>query len=583
MRQKGIIFDLDGVICHTDQYHYLAWKQLADSIGVPFDETCNDRMRGVSRMDSLEILLEKSGRTYTMAEKCALAERKNECYKNLLKRMSPRDLEDTVFQTLERLRQRNVLLAIGSSSKNAQTILSQLGLGEYFDAVSDGNGLQRAKPDPEVFLKAAVKLGLPASECLVVEDAAAGIAAAHAAGMSAAAIGELTANTDAEFLLGDFSDLLNILDEGKAPGNYDILRERLALQRQWTKADGVYKCVKQVPDQWEAGHFDPRVQIERAKPEKQFAKPSQICFEEFPVGAWRQQDGWNNFDIVSDCDVHQTTVYVPDGNRGTILCEAYAPAGAAGPLPCIVFLHGGGFYSGSVRVVRNPCRALAVFANAMVVNVDYTRAPEAAFPDAIQEGATVVRWLAANADELRIDVNRIGVAGDSAGGALAAGIAYFLRNAGDDLVGYQALLYPVVILDEAAEHKLCPWSREAYDIAPDDTQILHAMDYIRSGKNTISALYLQGADPANPLASPLCALWPERPPRTLVVTAQYDYLRLQDEAYTKKLLDAGGEVRLIEYQGMDHAFVDKIGFYPQAEDCIRMIAEDFGNWCSSVG
>lgn len=210
MKYKGIIFDLDGVICFTDKYHYLAWKKMADEIGVYFDEVINNRLRGVSRMESLEIILERSDQEYTQEEKEKLAAHKNEMYRELLLQMSPADLSDEVKNTLDTLRGRGHKLAIGSSSKNTKTILNQIGLGEYFDAISDGNNITRSKPDPEVFLKAAEFLGFQPEECLVVEDALAGIEAAVAGGFSSAGIGEAATHEKVTYSLTGFSGLLDI-------------------------------------------------------------------------------------------------------------------------------------------------------------------------------------------------------------------------------------------------------------------------------------------------------------------------------------------------------------------------------------
>ena len=208
MNYKGIIFDLDGVICHTDKYHYQAWKKLADRLGIYFDETINNRLRGVSRMESLNIILERADKTYTEQEKEAFATEKNEVYKELLKQMTPEELSPEVKDTLEELRNRGILLSIGSSSKNAGFILNRLGLGDFFDAVSDGNNISHSKP--EVFLKAAEFLKLPASECLVVEDAEAGLLAAKNGGMDSAAIGDAVKSDLPQYKLETFSDLLNI-------------------------------------------------------------------------------------------------------------------------------------------------------------------------------------------------------------------------------------------------------------------------------------------------------------------------------------------------------------------------------------
>ncbi len=211
MKYKAIIFDLDGVICHTDHYHYLAWKQLADKIGVYFDEKINNRLRGVSRMDSLEIILEKwQGDPLPQEEKEKLAEEKNAIYKELLKQMSENDLSKEVKDTLDHLRKRGLYLAIGSSSRNARLILERIGLYNYFDAISDGNNITKSKPHPEVFQKAAEFLGIEPSLCLVIEDAKAGIDAARAAGMDSAAIGDAFGYSEATYNLFTFSKLVQI-------------------------------------------------------------------------------------------------------------------------------------------------------------------------------------------------------------------------------------------------------------------------------------------------------------------------------------------------------------------------------------
>lgn len=207
---EAVIFDLDGVICHTDGYHYQAWKMLADRLGIYFDEKINHRLRGVSRMESLAIILERSSKDYTGAEKLAFAEEKNNVYRELLNNMKPSDLSAEVKDTLDALRAAGIKLAIGSSSKNAGVILNRLGIDDYFDAVSDGNNITKSKPDPEVFVKASEYLGVPAEQCLVVEDAAAGVKAALAGGMDCAAIGDAADYRIADYDLHTFSDLKKI-------------------------------------------------------------------------------------------------------------------------------------------------------------------------------------------------------------------------------------------------------------------------------------------------------------------------------------------------------------------------------------
>lgn len=207
---QGVIFDLDGVICTTDEFHYLAWKALADKEGIPFDRETNNLLRGVSRMASLEIILRKASRSYTDEEKAALAAHKNDLYRDYLKQITPSDLDPDVLRTLQTLKDKGVRIAIGSSSKNTKTILKNLGIMDQFDAIADGNDIQHSKPDPEVFLVAANKLGLEPASCVVVEDAFAGIEAAKRGGFAAAGIGDAAKDPEADYVLSVLSDILPI-------------------------------------------------------------------------------------------------------------------------------------------------------------------------------------------------------------------------------------------------------------------------------------------------------------------------------------------------------------------------------------
>ena len=210
MKYRAIIFDLDGVICFTDHYHYLAWKQLSDSMGIYFDEKINNSLRVVSRIESLEFILENYTGNLDKEEKEALAEKKNAVYKELLHQMSEQDLSKEIKETLDALRENGCKLAIGSSSKNAKFILERLGLKNYFDAISDGTNIEKSKPDPEVFLKAAEFVGCNPEECLVVEDALAGILAAHHGGFHSAGLGEAAESEYVTYPLNTFRELLMI-------------------------------------------------------------------------------------------------------------------------------------------------------------------------------------------------------------------------------------------------------------------------------------------------------------------------------------------------------------------------------------
>ncbi len=186
---SACIFDLDGVIVDTAKYHYLAWKRLAQELGFEFLEEHNERLKGVSRMTSLDIMLEVGGLSFSQSEKEVMAARKNEWYLEYIYKMTPEEILPGVVDFLVMLRSKGIKISLGSASKNAMLILERVQLQSYFDAVIDGNKALRAKPDPQVFLLAAEELGQEPSSCVVFEDAAAGIEAAKAAGMMCVGIG----------------------------------------------------------------------------------------------------------------------------------------------------------------------------------------------------------------------------------------------------------------------------------------------------------------------------------------------------------------------------------------------------------
>jgi len=186
---RAIILDLDGVVVTTDALHARAWKAMADHEGLPFDDSISEKLRGVSRMECVDIILGQRKNEYDNSWKRTIAEFKNHYYVQLLGGLTPKDILPRILQLMAEAKAEKILLAIGSSSKNAKTILTKIGLLDAFDAIVDGNDISRSKPDPEVFLKAAEKMGIPPASCVVIEDADAGIDAALAAGMKAFAVG----------------------------------------------------------------------------------------------------------------------------------------------------------------------------------------------------------------------------------------------------------------------------------------------------------------------------------------------------------------------------------------------------------
>ncbi|NUU62552.1 beta-phosphoglucomutase [Paenibacillus agri] len=205
---KGAIFDLDGVIVDTAKYHFLAWAELARELGFEFTEEDNERLKGVSRMRSLDILLEVGGLDFPEEEKIAMADKKNKLYVEFINKLDQSELLPGVKEYLTGLRERGVGIALGSASKNAMFILDKLNITDLFDAVVDGNKVSNAKPDPEVFLTGAVELKLQPEECVVFEDAEAGVEAGKAAGMKVVGIGKPEILKEADLVVAGLHELL---------------------------------------------------------------------------------------------------------------------------------------------------------------------------------------------------------------------------------------------------------------------------------------------------------------------------------------------------------------------------------------
>ena len=204
---KAIIFDLDGVIVDTAKYHYLAWGNLAKELGFTFTKKDNERLKGVSRVKSLEILLEIGGITLEKEEFDLYAIQKNSEYVKLIEQLTPNDILPGVKDFISRLKAKGYLIALGSASKNAKFILDHLGLTPDFDTIVDGTHVSKAKPDPEVFLKAARDLNVEAAECTVFEDAIAGVDAAINAGMRVVGVGSITDLGKADLVISTFENL----------------------------------------------------------------------------------------------------------------------------------------------------------------------------------------------------------------------------------------------------------------------------------------------------------------------------------------------------------------------------------------
>lgn len=212
---RACIFDLDGVLVDTAKYHFLAWKKLAAELGIELTELENERLKGVGRMESLEIILSLGNLTRTTEEKIALTEKKNVWFVDFIQGMKKEEIFDGVEKLLMELKSKNIHIALASSSKNAQAVITKLNVADRFEVVVDGTMITHSKPDPEIFLMAARRLSVDPSECVVIEDAEAGVAAAISAGMKCVGIGNYRQLGKADLVRGhikelDYNLLLNL-------------------------------------------------------------------------------------------------------------------------------------------------------------------------------------------------------------------------------------------------------------------------------------------------------------------------------------------------------------------------------------
>lgn len=356
--------------------------------------------------------------------------------------------------------------------------------------------------------------------------------------------------------------------------NYTNLVKVLKSKIKVVKSNGIDVNVKQIPDLDEEGVLDPRVyKIMTETRENDEKEKDNFVFNGYPIGEIRQSMGWDNKDITTR---EITTVYKRiKGENGVIPIRIYTPKTNKSKMPCLIFFHGGAFIGGTVDVLENPCKAISDMANAVVISVDYRLAPENPFPKGIIDCFDAVKYAYNNPSVLNIDKEKICVAGDSAGGNFAAVCSLKDRNEKTNMIKYQALIYPVVILTNK-NGKEYNWNISQYNIKNNDKMITESVVAL-SDNSSMKDLYIQGANSEQSYISPLLENDFSNLPKTLIINAEYDYLRIQGEIYVKKLIEAGVNARNIRYNGINHAFIDKCGIYPQAEDCFNEIAKDIRN------
>ncbi|MDY4508739.1 MAG: alpha/beta hydrolase [Candidatus Faecousia sp.] len=283
----------------------------------------------------------------------------------------------------------------------------------------------------------------------------------------------------------------------------------------------------------------------------------------------RQEFGWRSSDLSTG--IRTTCVERP----GYCIWQYEVPTAREGR-PCLIFIHGGGFFGGDIPTVENQCKLLAQYMGGVVLSVDYPLCPEHKFPQGFNACYDTVCWAYENAQQLGIDPEKIGISGDSAGGNLSVACALRDRDEGRGMLHYQCLIYPTVSREESVDHATW-WKPESYDDPENDPLIQQQIRVIGSMGSTIGDWYTEeGQDPRNPYLSPIFADLTGLP-RTLVITAEYDFLRAECEAFTRKLLQAGVQTRHIRYGGIFHGTFDRLGYAPQVEDILLEIAQDMKN------
>ncbi|GAA0356788.1 beta-phosphoglucomutase [Bacillus horti] len=223
MKIDAFIFDLDGVITDTAEYHYLAWKALAEELDIPFDRAFNEQLKGVSRTDSLELILERGNKQqdYSDVQKEQFASKKNEHYVTLIEQISPQDILPGIKELIDDIKKEGIAIGLASASKNALSVLESLGLRESFDTIVDAGKVAQGKPHPEIFLTAAEQLHVDPAHCIGVEDAASGVTAIKGAGMFAVAVGDGSILSHADYIVHstdqlDFQTIIRLYKEYKA-------------------------------------------------------------------------------------------------------------------------------------------------------------------------------------------------------------------------------------------------------------------------------------------------------------------------------------------------------------------------------
>ena len=326
--------------------------------------------------------------------------------------------------------------------------------------------------------------------------------------------------------------------------------------------DGVDILVKPIPDPVEGTRIDRRIKyFDEYKRPKRSGNPYVFAGE--AVGDMRDNMGLLNLNLC------KSNILMSKENINGVNCRVYKKEGLKENLPCIVYIHGGAFIGGSLDVSENPCKLIAEGINGIVISVDYSLAPEKPYPLGLNDCRKVVEYIEENNFLYGIDKNKIGIVGESAGANLATIVANENSN-----IKFQGLVYPVVTFVD--KNPFFNWDIDLYENPYNEEKIYNFINSLRNCEDLVQRLYIQRElDPRREDLSPIFNKNLSKAKKTLIAVSEYDYLRVQGEAYGKLIHKAGVETKIIRYEGVNHAFLDNLGIYPQAEDTINEIVKEF--------
>ncbi|MFH5937962.1 alpha/beta hydrolase fold domain-containing protein, partial [Clostridium perfringens] len=326
--------------------------------------------------------------------------------------------------------------------------------------------------------------------------------------------------------------------------------------------DGVYILVKPIPDPVKGTRIDRRIKyFDEYKRPKKSGNP--YVFNGEAVGDMRDNMGLLNLNLC------KSNILMSKENINGVNCRVYKKEGLKENLPCIVYIHGGAFIGGSLDVSENPCKLIAEGINGVVISVDYSLAPEKPYPLGLNDCRKVVEYIEENNFLYGIDKSKIGIVGESAGANLATIVANENSN-----IKFQGLVYPVVTFVE--KNPFFNWDIDLYKNPYKEEKIYNFINSLRNCEDLVQKLYIQRTlDPRREDLSPIFNKNLSKAKKTLIAVSEYDYLRVQGEAYGKLIHKAGVETKIIRYEGVNHAFLDNLGIYPQAEDTINEIVKEF--------